>query len=244
MTPEDAATIEHKLFVVPPFQAVRGAQPRTALAEDEPIILGFVGRSFFRKGGEAVLRAVERSGEALNMRALIISGAASNDYLTGCVTEDHINRVRERLSAHSRIAWYQGLSNDKVMAELAAATIGALPTMSDTYGYSSLEAMSLGLPIIGTNVQAGSEIVTADVGWRLDLELGADGFWAHHLGLTWDRYRDTVDYLATGIENAVRQLRSEPSRLPQLSLGALRRVRDAHNSERATKMLAILSTTL
>ena len=178
------------------------------------------------------------------MRAVIISTAASNDYLTPCVTEPHITRVRERLSTHSRIAWYQSLANDKVMTELTAATIGALPTMSDTYGYSSLEAMSLGLPIIGTNVQAGSEIVTPDVGWRLDLELGADGFWAHRLGLTWDRYRDTVDYLATGIEHAVQQLRSEPDMLPQLSLGALRRVTEVHNSERAKKMISILSTAL
>jgi glycosyltransferase involved in cell wall biosynthesis len=244
MTPEEAAAVEDKLFVVPPFQALTGAEPKTALSENQPIILGFVGRNFFHKGGEAVLRAVERSGESLNMRALIVSRAANNDFLTDCVTEGHITEVRERLSSNPRISWYQGLPNREVMVKLATATVGALPTMADTYGYSNLEAMSLGLPIIGTNVQAGSEIVAPDVGWRLDLELRKDGFWAHCGHLTRDVYCDTVDYLAAGIEDAAQQLRELPDILPHLSEGALRRVHDVYNSERAEKMLTILLKTL
>jgi len=93
-------------------------------------------------------------------------------------------------------------------------------------------------------VQAGLEISTPDVGWRLDLELRGDGFLAQRDSLDWGTYRGTVDYLTDGIVRAARQLRDEPELLTRLSTGALSRVRDVHNSGRADKMRLLLSATL
>ena len=221
LTAEQAVAVEPKLFVVPPFQAMTDARPKAPLPENEPIVLGFVGRNFFRKGGEAVLEAVERYGEELNLTAVVVSQVAGSDYLTGCVSEAHTADVRRRLASRGRVKWHQELANAEVLRLMQAATLGVLPTMSDTYGYSLLEAMSLGLPVIGTNVQAGLEISTPDVGWRLDLELRGDGFLAQRGSLDWGTYRRTVDYLTDGIGRAARQLRDEPELLTRLSAGAL-----------------------
>lgn len=244
LTEVEREQIMWKLFVVPPYQACTGAQPLTPPVGSESLRLIFVGRDFFRKGGEALLRATEMAGERLNFRSTIISSVRGNDYATRCVQPHEVANVRRRLAANSRIDWYLEIPNMRVIELLKRCHIGVLPTMADTYGYSLLEAMSVGLPIVGTNVQAGSEIATPEVGWRLDLDILPSRYWVHVDSRSEKGYRQAIEILATGIVKIVESVRDTPSVLVPLSAQALQRVQDVYGSFRSAQLLKVYERTL
>jgi len=233
-----------KLFVLPPYQELTNAIPQTALADGDALTLAFVGHDFFRKGGEALLQAVERSGEELNFRAVVIGRIAGNDYATRYLDDSYMDGVKRRLAENPRVSWRTVLPNEEVLRLLATAHLGVLPTMADSYGYSLLESMSLGLAVIGTNVQAGKEINAEGVGWRLDLPLSGDGYWAGIAHPSVGAYEESVEHLSLGIVAAVQTVRNDPNVLVQYSQNALSRVRRVHNHERDSKMREILAATL
>jgi glycosyltransferase involved in cell wall biosynthesis len=244
LTIDQQELVKSKLFVLPPYQDLTTAIPQSALADSDTLTLAFVGHDFFRKGGEALLRAVECSGEELNFRVIVIGRIAGNDYATRYLDDVYMNDVRRRLSENPRVSWRTVLPNEEVLRLLSTAHLGVLPTMADSYGYSLLEAMSLGLAVIGTNVQAGIEINADGVGWRLDLPLREDGYWA---GLGQDSvraYDDSIEQLSLGIVTAIRALRDDANILPQYSRNALSRVQRVHYHERDSKMREILAATL
>jgi glycosyltransferase involved in cell wall biosynthesis len=244
LTIEQQELVRNKLFVLPPYQDLTTAIPQSALADSDSLTLAFVGHDFFRKGGEALLRAVERSGEELNFRVIVIGRIAGNDYATRYLDDIYMEGVKRRLSENPRVTWRTILPNEEVLRLLSTAHLGVLPTMADSYGYSLLEAMSLGLAVIGTNVQAGGEINAEGVGWRLDLPLSEDGYWAGLAQESIRAYEDSVEQLSLGIVAAVRALRVDANILPQYSRNALSKVRRVHYYERDSKMREILAATL
>ncbi|WP_241627814.1 glycosyltransferase, partial [Rosenbergiella epipactidis] len=54
---------------------------------------------------------------------------------------------------------------------MSKSHIGLLPTWADTYGYSLLEFMAAGCPVISTNVRALTEINSSDRGYIINLPL-------------------------------------------------------------------------
>lgn len=244
LTIDQQELVGKKLFVLPPFQDLTTAIPQSAVADGDALTLAFVGHDFFRKGGEALLRAVERSGEELNFKAIVIGRVAGNDYATRYLDDVYMDGVRRRLAENPRVSWQTVLPNAEVLRLLSTAHLGVLPTMADSYGYSLLESMSLGLAVIGTNVQASKEINAEGVGWRLDLPLSDDGYWAGIANGSKGAYEDAVEQLSLGVVTAIRALRNDANILPQYSRNALSRVRSVHYHERDSKMREILAATL
>lgn len=244
LTTEQQELVRRKTFVLPPYQSLTTAIPQSALAASDSLTLVFVGHDFFRKGGEALLRAVERSGDELDFRAIVIGRIAGNDYATRYLDHVYMDGVKRRLAENPRITWQTILPNEEVLRLVSTAHLGVLPTMADSYGYSLLEAMSLGLAVIGTNVQAGKEINAEGVGWRLDLPLTEDGYWVGTSERTIGVYEDSVEQLSRGIIAAIRALRNEPNILTLYSRNALSRVRRVHYHGRDQKMREILAATL
>ena len=125
--------------------------------------------------------------------------------------------------------------------------LGVLPTLADTYGYSLLEFMAGGLPVIGSAVQAGPEIVADTVGWRVDVAVDRNGDWTglevpasrrHHA------YEETRARVAEQLAAVLRQARADPEDLARRGVAALTRVREVHGNDRAQRLRKVYEQAL
>jgi glycosyltransferase involved in cell wall biosynthesis len=122
----------------PPFgqPLVRSGPPAT------PTVL-FVGKDFERKGGEVLLKAFPLVRQRIpNARLHVVGPREVTRGLSDGVVI--VGRVDDRAR----------------MAELfAGASAFVLPTLHDSFGFVFLEAMSMGLPCVGTRLFAIPEII-------------------------------------------------------------------------------------
>lgn len=228
--------IAAKLHQVYPYQPVlTDATPRTQLRDRDPLRMIFVGSAFFRKGGDAVLRLVERYGAEWNVEATIISQPTRIDYATRHLDQAYASGVIQRLESNPRIAWRRRTSNDEVLDAMRASHVGVLPTLADTFGFSLLEAMANGLPILGTNVQAGPEITDHDGAWRVDLDIDEIGYWSQ-MNTGREAYEVAIEELVAGMMGMVSSLRENPASLVERSVAALAHVRSRYSRDRTHAM--------
>lgn len=129
----------------------------------------FVGNHFARKGGCVVLRMAELSlRRKLPFEFAIVSdlqcgGAIWSDPLG----VDCFDRYLKLLTLEN-VEHHLALPNADVMNLLKNAHMGLLPTFSDTFGYSVIEAMSLAKPVLVTRQGALPEIVDDECGLIVD----------------------------------------------------------------------------
>ncbi len=125
---------------------VVGAGPNVAprdedlAARREPAIL-FVGRNFAPKGGPELVEAfqlVRREHPAA--RLWIVSQGPTGPLPEGAI-------------------FHGPLGADALAALYARASVFALPTLREAFGLAFVEAMSFGLPVVGTRIEAIPEIV-------------------------------------------------------------------------------------
>jgi starch synthase len=116
-------------------------QPGDAGAAREKAIL-FVGRKFVPKGGPTLLDAFERvKRDHPDAKLWIVSQSVPGALPEGAV--------------------FHGLLGRDALARLyARAAVFALPTLREAFGLSFVEAMSFGLPVVGSRVEAVPEIVS------------------------------------------------------------------------------------
>jgi glycosyltransferase involved in cell wall biosynthesis len=115
----------------------RDAEPRVPR---EPAIL-FVGRSFVAKGGPEVVEAFRRvRRDHPRARLWIVSQGP-----TGALPEGAL--------------FHGTLGPDSLAALFAHASVFALPTLREAFGLVFVEAMSFGLPVVATRIEAIPEIV-------------------------------------------------------------------------------------
>ena len=125
-----------------------------------PLRIVFLGNVISRKGLETLIDAV----------ALLPSGAWSLSVLGDLQIDSALTRrVRQRIGSHGlrdRI-WLAGRRVDgEVASILRSSHVLAVPSSYEGYGIAYLEAMSFGLPAIGTTQGGASEIIDNGVnGW-------------------------------------------------------------------------------
>ncbi|MDW3176726.1 MAG: glycosyltransferase [Acidimicrobiia bacterium] len=197
-----------------PAQSRRTQYPE--LGEEDALRLIFVGGDFFRKGGEAILRAVEALGDELNLQLTVISKVEGNDYTGTPPPEVDVASIRRRLEGNPRIDWRRSVSHDEVMSAIEMHHVGLLPTFSDTFGYSVLEFMSLGVPAIVSDLQALPEFADSVTGWQVHVEKDDHGEWvgrhpnmdrrSHH-------YFESVADTTSQIEGILSEIRTNPALL-------------------------------
>lgn len=219
--------ISEKLHMVYPHHPKSQRNTRyPALEPDGPLRLIFVGRDFFRKGGESALRAVEQVGDHVNLHLTVISRVEGNDYRGTPPEEVDVIDVRRRLMDNPRINWIQHLRHDEVMALIEQHHIGLLPTLSDTFGYSVLEFMSLGVPSVVTNVQALPEFTGDDTGWQLKIPTDHRGEWLgrdQDAELRRSHYFDSVRTMTQDLVGVLSSIRATPEVLATKSASSERR---------------------
>jgi glycosyltransferase involved in cell wall biosynthesis len=109
------------------------------------ITLLFIGRYFYPKGGLFVLEAFKKLKQKYDLRCIVIS-LTIPDYL------------KERY--RNLIEIYNSVSEDVLFNKIyPSSDIFVYPGFSDTFGFSLLEAMSFGIPIVTVDAFARKEIV-------------------------------------------------------------------------------------
>jgi len=147
-------------------------------ASDEPLHLVFVGNNAFRKGGPYVLDAFDALRAAgVNVRLTFIGNVDPFSYVIPVTPEAHTALIK-RLNETAGVTWLHCVPNRVVMETLAEAHVGLLPTLDDSLGWSVIEMMSAGLPVIASGIVAIPELMTDGVTGRLiDLPCDEDGRW-------------------------------------------------------------------
>ncbi len=111
--------------------------------------LVFAGRDFHRKGGEILLRAWPQVLQSVPNAELKIIGPSPSTVHTDLPSV----RVLGPLGAKDMIQ------------EVGSSTGLVIPSLWEPYGITFLEAMSLGLPVIGTNHMAMPEFIVPGTGY-------------------------------------------------------------------------------
>jgi glycosyltransferase involved in cell wall biosynthesis len=235
-------TLEAKLELLYPAVAVVADRPKPPPAD--ALRLLFVGKDYFRKGGPALLRAHDAlRAQGIPLQTTVVSSLqwAPDDYV-GPSSSAYVERERARL-AQAGVTHHPGLPNPDVLALIRAADFLVLPTLHDTFGFVSLEALAAGTPVIATDTCAQPEIVEdGRSGYLLALESdGEVGKWPWLARRDEPEYQGAYEAAIEGLAAALTQRLAEAwearDGYSAMSQGALDRVRERFDRDRARARL-------
>jgi glycosyltransferase involved in cell wall biosynthesis len=173
-------------------------------AHTPPLTIVFVGSHFGRKGGAVAVRAAEVARQRrLPLHFHIISSLEAG----GRIWSDPQDRAffdrYFKLLQAPNVTFDMKLQNWQVIEALRSSDFSILATLSDSFGLSAIESLSVGTPVIVTPQGALPEfIVDGDNGLILPLEVDAYGDWIHLSRSDKDSrrfeqlYRDEIERLA------------------------------------------------
>ena len=143
--------------VVQAYLAQRGRAwrlDRQPFTPQRPARLGFIGKDYVRKGLLRLLAAAE----LLHQRGRPVRISL-------------IGHCPESLRAHPLVEWVGFISKATAMRQFVAAVdrfaLGCLPSYAEPLGISTLEALRLGVPVMGTNTGGIPDCIPSDGGFLL-----------------------------------------------------------------------------
>jgi len=165
-----------------------------------------------RSSGAGPLRFVfsalhlSRKGLPFALRALARLPSAADWHLD--VLGDGRMRRRwkaeaDRLGLWNRVTFRGYLSGEDLREVMTRGDVFVLPSLQDSWPAVVADALSLGMPVITTDLHGMHDMITDECGYRVDAS--------------------TPKSLVDGLESAFRDLLFHPDRLAQLSRGALAR---------------------
>lgn len=209
----------------------------------EDIVFTLVGDEFYRKGGEEVLKVFDRLlQKGYPLRLIIISRLIQRHppFLGENVDAEGCQRIIARHP--DRISVRSNVSHAEVLEVMKRSHVGLLPSYSDTYGYSVLEAQSAGCPVITTDVRAFPEMNSPDVGWTI--ETPKDDL---RDALMWTPREKaaTSAVLQEGLMAVIKDIMSDTNGIRDKGVKALALIRDKHDPvKRAAEMQLIYDAAL
>ncbi len=128
------------------------------------INLTFVGNHFSRKGGCTVLRMAELAFEQkLPYVFNIVSALQCGGSIWTDPSREEFYTPYLRLLSLPNVRHHKTLPNPEVMKLLERSHFSLLTTFADTFGYSAIESMAKGTPVICTNQGALPEFISDGV---------------------------------------------------------------------------------
>jgi glycosyltransferase involved in cell wall biosynthesis len=240
---EEAAALAAKLEVVYPNVIL--PEPSLAPRRDGPLELIFVGAHFGRKGGAAAARAAEiarRRGLPLRFHIisnLTVGGAVWSDPRDSAFFAPYL-----RLLDGDNVVFRRSAPNAEVVETLRAADFSILTTLSDTFGYTAIESLAVGTPVLATPQGALPEfIIDGHNGLITPLDVDAYGEWIHVGRADKDSrrfaalYRDAIETLAEAIIDAVLPFVDAPERLAAMRRAARVTAEERFDSRKASPIL-------
>jgi len=169
----DCSKFKDKIEVL--YLAMRPCKKKKINRKDKKIIFSFIGKEFYGKGGHDLLKAYEILTKKYKNLELKFKGDIPEKYLP----------LAKKLKGLKIINEY--FSRDKLFDEMyLSSDIFVLPTHQDNYGVVFLEAMSAGLPLVGTTSFTVPELI----------EDGKNGFLIK-TPYSWENYLDKNKKLNT-----------------------------------------------
>ena len=156
-TQADVQQLGRPDVLVIPYGVGIAAEPRTTTpGSGTPFTILFVGRLVARKGVEVLLRALSRMAPQLDARAVVVGEGPELEPLRALAA--HVG-VASRVTFTGRIAW------DALASAYRTASVVVLPAVLDDRGDTEglgvvlLEAMQLGVPVVGSDLGGIPDIV-------------------------------------------------------------------------------------
>ncbi|MFD4991356.1 glycogen synthase [Cellulosimicrobium cellulans] len=178
---------------------------------DRPAVV-FVGRITRQKGLPYLLRAARSLPD--DVQLVLCAGAPDTPEIAAEVS----GAVAELQKERSGVVWIeQMLPRAELVAVLAASTVFVCPSVYEPLGIVNLEAMAVGLPVVGTATGGIPEVVDDGVtGLLVPIDQADDG-----TGTPLDPDRFVAD-LAAALTQVVR----DPERAAEMGRAARQRVED------------------
>lgn len=122
--------------------------------DEGPVRLLHISGHFFDKGGRELIEAFETLERKYDLELYMIVNAPSHH-------QDEFKSVLNNYASHQRIHFVTEKLPRRVLFEkyYSTADIFVLPTYIDFFGFVFLEAMTAGLPLVGTDIFAVPEII-------------------------------------------------------------------------------------
>jgi starch synthase len=152
------------------WAAARGVARDNGIDPDRPAVV-FVGRITRQKGLPYLLRAAESLPPEVQL--VLCAGAPDTPEILAEVTA-LVEQLRARRDG---VVWIDRmLPRDELVAVLATGTVFACPSVYEPLGIVNLEAMAVGLPVVGTATGGIPEVVDAGTtGWLVPIDQVQDG---------------------------------------------------------------------
>jgi len=191
--------------------AARATVERLGIDPDRPAVV-FVGRITRQKGLPYLLRAAERI--APEVQLVLCAGAPD----TPEIAEEVSSAVARLATERTGVVWIeQMLPRAELVAVLAASTVFVCPSVYEPLGIVNLEAMAVGLPVVGSATGGIPEVVDDGVtGLLVPLDQADDG-----TGTPLDPERFVTD-----LADALTAVVSDPGRAAAMGRAARRRVEE------------------
>lgn len=143
---KDYEKIKDKVEVL--YLALRPCEKKKVDRKDGKVVLSFIGKSFYGKGGPNLLKAYEILTQKYDNLVLKYKGKVPEQWI----------ELTKRLPGFEFIEGY--MPRDELFDKIyLSSDIYVMPTSKDNYGVVFLEAMSAGLPIVSTTSMTVPEIV-------------------------------------------------------------------------------------
>jgi glycosyltransferase involved in cell wall biosynthesis len=147
-------------FSTPPLHDREGRERFTFL---------FLGSDFERKGGYEVVAAFARVAAEIPEARLVIAGSDPSQpnpdrevhSWVSAATRERIDRQIAELIETGRLVHHRWVGRERLQDDIfPTADAFVMPTYAEGFGFTNVEAMSFGLPVITSRVGPAAEIVT------------------------------------------------------------------------------------
>ncbi|MEA2737871.1 MAG: hypothetical protein QOH05_1178 [Acetobacteraceae bacterium] len=175
------AALSGKLHMRFPNLALPPEASLVAADSGNEIRLVFVGNHFARKGGcVAVVMADLARARGIPLVLDIVSRLEMGGTIWTDPTDSAVFQPYLALLGKPNVRVHRDLPNAEVLALLRRAHMSVLTTFGDTFGYSALESLANGTPVLATRQGALPEVISHNEnGILLDLPVTAEGEWMH-----------------------------------------------------------------
>jgi glycosyltransferase involved in cell wall biosynthesis len=232
---EESGALTAKLDVIYPNIIL--PRPTLEARGQLPLKLVFVGSHFGRKGGAVAARAAEIARQRrLPLHVHIISALEAGGGIWSDPRNKEFFAQYFKLLDGDNVTFRRSLPNNE--------DFSILTTLSDTFGYTAIESLAVGTPVLATPQGALPEfIVDGENGLLVPLEVDAYLEWIHVGRSDKDSqrfetlYRDEIERMAVAVVEAVSPFIDAPASLSPMRQNARATAEQRFDSRKTSPVL-------